>query len=45
MGLVWPIEHLYICIHICEWYMTRLVVKNGNERDMCCNDIELCAQN
>ena len=28
-----------------EWYMARIVVKNGHQKSMCYNGIELCAQN
>ena len=30
---------------IVEWYMARFVVKNGQQKDTCCNEIRLCAQN
>ena len=30
---------------IFEWYMARLVVKNGHQNDTCYNAIGLCAQN
>ena len=29
---------------IFDWYMARLVVKNGQQRDMCYDEIGLCAQ-
>ena len=28
-----------------EWYMARLVVKNGHQKDMCHNEGGVCAQN
>lgn len=28
-----------------QWYVARLVVKNGHEKDMCTNEIGLFAQN
>ena len=30
---------------IFKWYMARLVGKNGHQKDMCYNEIGLCAQN
>lgn len=30
---------------VIEWYMTRFVVKNMNQKDICYYEIELCAQN
>ena len=30
---------------ILEWYMARLVLKNGHWNDMCYDEIQLCAQN
>ena len=29
---------------IFEWYTSKVVVKNSNERDMCSNEIEQCAE-
>jgi hypothetical protein len=29
---------------ILEWYTARLMVKNGHQKDMCYDEIGLCAQ-
>ena len=31
-------------VSIFEWYMARLVAKNGHKKDTCYSEIALCAQ-
>ena len=41
MGLMWSFNWTSLC----ECYMARLGVKNGHRKDMCKDEIGLCAQN
>lgn len=43
VGLMW--SHFFDWPLISEWYMVRLVVKNGHQKDMRYDDLKLCGQN